>query len=331
MPRPVNDQVVVIAGASSGIGRETALQFAAAGARVVLAARNERALETLADDIRAEGGRAMAVPTDVRDPAQVERLAERAVEQFGRIDTWVNNAAIGHYGTVEATPLDEMHTVFDTVYWGTVHGLKAALPRMKAEGGVIINVASVVADLPVPLQSSYVAAKHAVKGFTNSLRIELMHAHAPIALVLIKPPSVDTPFFENARTRMGVAAKPIPPVYDPSVVARSIVRASEHPRREVTIGGVGKLLLAMNALNPKRFEEQQALAGFQAQLTDRPKAVGQDDVVESHAAGQHRIRQAGTGWKVSWVMWLEDHPKATAAAGLALAGAAATAIARRLR
>lgn len=331
MPRPVNDQVVVIAGASSGIGRETALQFADAGARVVLAARNERALETLADDIRAEGGRALAVATDVRDPAQVERLAQRAIDHFGRIDTWVNNAAIGHYGTVETTPLPEMHAVFDTVYWGTVHGIKAALARMKATGGVIINVASVVADLPVPLQSSYVAAKHAVKGFTNSLRIELMHAHVPISLVLIKPPSVDTPFFENARSRMGVAAKPIPPVYDPSVVARTIVHSAEHPRREVAIGGIGKLLVSMHALSPKRFEEQQALAGFQAQLTDRPKAVGQDDLTESYQAGRHQVRQAGSGWKVSWVMWLEEHPKTTAAAGLALAGAALTAVARRLR
>jgi NAD(P)-dependent dehydrogenase (short-subunit alcohol dehydrogenase family) len=331
MPRRLEDQVVVIVGASSGIGREAALRFAAAGARVVVAARNARALDLLASDIRSHGGQALAVPTDATDPEAVERLAEAAVEAFGRIDTWVNNAAIGHYGTIEETPLEEMRRVFDTDYWGMVHGVKAALPHMKASGGVIVTVGSVVSDFPVPLQASYVAAKHAMKGFLGALRIELMHDRVPVQVVLIKPPSVDTPFFENARTRMVVAPKHIPPLYDPAVIARAIVHAAEHPRREVAVGGVAKLLGLNHALSPARFERKLSVNGYAAQLSDDPKATGEDDTMLHAEAGPGRVRSRGNGWRTSWVMWLEEHPRATAAAGLALTGAAIATASRATR
>lgn len=163
MPRLLRDQVVVITGASTGIGREAALEFAARGARVVLAARNAEALNTVAADIRAQGGQALVVPTDVTDMAAVERLAEAAVERFGRIDTWVNNAAVSFYATFEQATIEEMRRQMDVTYWGNVHGFKAALPHLRqGGGGVLISVASALADFAVPLQGTYCAAKHAL-------------------------------------------------------------------------------------------------------------------------------------------------------------------------
>ncbi len=323
MARPLKDQVVVITGASTGIGREVAREFAAKGARVVLAARNARALESLAEEIRAKGGRALPIPTDVTDFAAVERLAAAAVEHFGRLDTWVNNAAVSYYATFEQATLDEMRRQVEVNFWGNVHGFKAALPLMKATGGVWISVASALSDFAIPLQGTYCAVKHALRALTESVRIEFKHAGVPIDVVLIKPPSVDTPFFEHALTRTGYLPKPVAPVYDPAVIAKRILMAAERPQREVMIGGAAQFFSLVHRYAPRLFEWHQARFGFQGQMTERPKSA--DGLSNFYAPLDEpgAVRQQGNAWKASWVMWLEEHPKTATLAGSALLAATA--------
>ncbi|MEU4424099.1 SDR family oxidoreductase [Actinoplanes sp. NPDC024001] len=238
MPKPVSEQVVVIAGASSGIGRAAALEFAGRGAKVVCAARGEQALGTLVDQIRSAGGTAVAVPTDVTDAAAVRALAETAERAFGRVDTWVNNAAVGVWGRIEEITPDEFERVMRVNLLGQVHGIQAALPALRrAGGGVLIGVASVEGIRAVPLHSPYTTSKFAVRGLYDCLRMELAQEGAPIVVTTILPSSTATPFFEHSRTKLGGMAKPPPPVYAPQVVARAIVYAAGHPRREIAVGG----------------------------------------------------------------------------------------------
>jgi NAD(P)-dependent dehydrogenase (short-subunit alcohol dehydrogenase family) len=245
MPKSVSDQVVVIAGASTGIGRATALAFAAEGARVVCAARGARALDSLVAEIRESGGRAVAVPTDVADPAAVRALASAAEGVYGRIDTWVNSAAVSVWGRVEEITDEEFDRVMRVNFLGHVHGARAALPALRrAGGGVIIGISSVEGVRAVPLHAPYTASKFALRAFYDCLRMELAQEGEPIAVTTILPASIDTPFFEHARSRLGAMVKPPPPVYAPEVVAASIVYAAAHPRREIPVGGsaVGFLL-----------------------------------------------------------------------------------------
>jgi short-subunit dehydrogenase len=210
--RPIRDQVIVITGASSGIGLVTAKQAAELGARVVLVARNEQSLAEAVKSIRDRGGRAIDVAADIADPSQSERIADRAVEEFGRIDTWVNNAAVSMYGRIMDVAIEDMRRQMDVNYWGQVHGARAAVRRMQRDGGAVINVGSALSDRAIPLQASYCAAKHALKAFTDALRMELEEAAIPISVTLVKPASVDTPFFEKARTYLATEPQPVPPV-----------------------------------------------------------------------------------------------------------------------
>ena len=207
--KPLDEQVIVITGASSGIGLVTAKTAAREGARVVLAARNEADLERAVGEIRDAGGRAAYQVADVSDPAQVERVAECAVHEFGGIDTWVNNAGVGVYGRIMDVSLDDMRRQFDVIYWGTVHGSRTAVQHLRARGGALLNVASAVADRAIPLQGNYCAAKHAIKAFTDALRMELEEEGVPISLTLVKPGSMDTPLFEKAKSYMGVEPQPV--------------------------------------------------------------------------------------------------------------------------
>src|SRR5688500_5696142 len=179
--KPIAEQVVVITGASSGIGREAALRFAARGARVVVSARDYDALEALANEIRSSGGQALAVPADVSDAAQVEELAAGAADRFGRIDTWVNNAAVSAYGTFKSLRLEEFRRVIEVNFFGQVNGCRAALPYLERQGcGALICVGSALSDRAIPLQGAYCAAKHALKGFLESLRTELAHGGSEV-------------------------------------------------------------------------------------------------------------------------------------------------------
>ncbi len=232
MSKPLSEQVVVIVGASSGIGRASALAFAARGAKVVCAASGTRALDTVVDEIRRAGGSAVAAPADIADPAAVRALAELAERQYGRIDTWVNVAAVGVWGRVEDVTAAEFERVMRVNFLGHVHGVHAALPALRrAGGGTIIGVSSVEGVRAVPLQAPYAASKFALRALYDCLRSELAQDGEPIAVTTILPASVDTPFFEHARSKLGVMVKPPPPVYAPEVVADSIVYAARHPRR----------------------------------------------------------------------------------------------------
>ncbi len=271
--KPINEQVVVITGASSGIGRETALRFGRRGASVVLAARNETALQELAKEVERLGGQAHTVVTDVAEWEQVDHLAQSAVGRFGRIDTWVNNAAVSAYATVEEMTIAEINRIIQVILLGQIYGMKAALPQMKHQGqGTIINVASALALRSAPLQAAYCAAKHGVKGFTEALRLELEHERSGITVTLILPSSINTPLFNHARSKLGVKPQPIPPVYEPCVVAETILFAAEHPRRDLVVGGAGKLMTVMERISPSLVDWYMVRNSkmFTQQKTDQP-------------------------------------------------------------
>ncbi|HET6529767.1 MAG TPA: SDR family oxidoreductase, partial [Actinoplanes sp.] len=249
--RPVSEQVVVIAGASSGIGRATAAAFAAEGARVVCAARNSEALDSLVVEIGGAGGSAYAVPTDITDPAAVRALADAAEQRHGRIDTWVNVAAVGIWGRIEDITDAEFDRVMRVNFLGHVHGVHAAVPALRrAGGGSIIGVSSVEGVRAVPLQAPYAASKFALCGFYDCLRMELAQEGAPIAVTTILPASINTPFFEHARSKLGAMPKPPPPVYAPELVADTIVHAATHPRRQLPVGGAATAFILTQRLVP---------------------------------------------------------------------------------
>ncbi len=273
MNRVLAGSVVVITGASSGIGRETALRFGSEGAHLVLAARNRAALDDAAAEVERTGGEAHVVPTDVSDWDEVHHLATAAVSHFGRIDTWVNNAAVSLYAPVEQTTAEEMRRIVEVDLLGQMYGCAAALEQMKRQGaGTIINVASALALRSVPLQAAYCASKHGVKGFTEALRMELQRDHPSIRVTLVLPSSINTPLFSNARSKMGVKPMPIPPIYEPGVVADAIVVAARRPLRDITVGGSGKILTLMERLNPGLVDWYmlQRDQMFKKQLTDQP-------------------------------------------------------------
>lgn len=239
--KPIDQQVIVITGASSGIGLVTAREAARRGASVLLVARNEAALADAVDGITAEGGSAAYAVADVGILGEVEHAATTAIERFGRIDTWVNNAGVAIYAKLVDTPMDEHERLFRTNYFGVVHGAISALPHLREHGGALITVASIVADLPSPVMGAYAASKHAVEGYIESLRIEVAADRLPIAITLIKPSGIGTPIASHAAAHVDGAPLIPPPVYAPQLVADAILDAVEHPRRSVTVGGVGRL------------------------------------------------------------------------------------------
>jgi short-subunit dehydrogenase len=273
MPRPVKEQVVVITGASSGIGRATAIEFGKQGASVVLAARDESALQEVAAEIDRLGGRSYTVVTDVAVWEQVDRLATEAIGHFGRVDAWINNAAVSAYGTVDDMTVDELERVIQVNLLGQMYGVKAILPHFRARRqGTIINVASGLADRAVPLQAAYCASKSGIKGFTEALRMELDYEQSGIVVTLALPASINTPLFTHARSRMGVKPQPLPPIYEPPVAAEALVFAAEHPQRDVYIGGASKLMSIMQRISPALLDRYMVQGGraFKQQQTTIP-------------------------------------------------------------
>ena len=290
---PINEQVMVITGASSGIGLVTAKRAAEQGARVVLTARNERDLGLAVDEIRRQGGRAIHVAGDVADFDQVQRVADEALREFGAIDTWVNNAAVSVYGRTTAVPIEDLRRQFDVNYWGQVYGCRVAVRHMRERGGALINVGSALSDRAIPLQGNYCAAKHALKGFTDALRMELEDEGVPISVTLVKPASIDTPFFEKARTYLGVEPQPVPPVYAPEIVADVIIDAAHKPIREIGVGGAAAQLSAAR-FAPRLADYYMEWSTFDGQKTDMP--ASHDRPHNLYAPVEHDGGAYGRNW-----------------------------------
>jgi NAD(P)-dependent dehydrogenase (short-subunit alcohol dehydrogenase family) len=273
--KPLREQMVVLTGASSGIGLATARLAAEKGADVFLVSRDEEDLAAAARDIRSRGGRASHYVADVADEGAMRRLAQRVVSEFGRIDTWVNNAGVSVYGRIEEVGLEDARRLFETNYWGVVNGSLAALPHLRSGGGALSNVGSILSDTGYPLQGHYAASKHAVKGFTDSLRLEVEESGAPVSITLIQPAAIDTPYPEHAKSYLGVEPKHLPPVYAPEVVAAAILRCAEKPERNVLVGGSGKVFAASEKYAPRIFDLMKEATAFEGQRSGIP-ARGED-------------------------------------------------------
>ncbi|AWN45260.1 short-chain dehydrogenase [Methylobacterium terrae] len=250
--KPLREQVIVVTGASSGIGLATARMAAERGARVVLAARSGDVLDRLADEF---GARALAVTADVGNPDEVRAIADRAIATFGGFDTWVNVAGLTVYGPLREIAREDHERLIRTNFWGTVNGSLVAAEHLRERGGALVNVGSIASDLAFPFQGLYAASKHAVKGFTDTLRMELIAEGAPVSVTLVKPASVDTPLPDRARNYMDRQPTLPPPIYPPEEVARAILHAAVHPQRDIFVGGGGKLFVMGKEFAPGAYDE----------------------------------------------------------------------------
>jgi NAD(P)-dependent dehydrogenase (short-subunit alcohol dehydrogenase family) len=320
--KPVEEQVVALMGASSGIGRETALRFARRGAKVVASARSEEGLDSLVEEIRGEGGEAIAVPADTSEFDQVKAVADRAVEEYGRLDTWVHLAAVGLFATFEQTTPEEFARVIDVNLMGQVYGAMAALPHLKREGrGALIHISSVEAKRSFPFHSAYAASKHGIDGFLETLRVELKHEGWPISVTQVMPGTINTPFFDKGRTKLGVKPVGVPPIYEPETVANIILYAAEIPARDLVSGGAAQALILNQRLSPRLLDAiLTTRAGFSPQMTDEPRSEDDPDNLYAPIEGHDRAKNGFRALSRSLYNWLEMHPtlRRGAAAGTAL-------------
>ncbi|HUI57367.1 MAG TPA: SDR family oxidoreductase [Bryobacteraceae bacterium] len=271
MGKPLNQQVVVISGAASGIGRATAKRFAAHDARVVVGGRSAAGIAAILQEIKEAGGQAVGMEVDVSRRDQVEALAALATKTYGRIDTWVNNAGVSVYGRFETIKEEEVRRLFDVNFMGQMYGMWTALPILRANGGgTIINLASVVGKRGLPLQNFYSATKFAIIGLTEAVRVELKTDKENIALCAICPPSIDTPFYDNALSKMGHTARPLPIVLSADRVAKDVVKCAVRARREVWVGLIGKAFVTLSVLFPWMMDMYITSLGYGAQMSDEP-------------------------------------------------------------
>jgi short-subunit dehydrogenase len=270
--KPIEEQVIVITGASSGIGLATVEAAAERGATLVLASRSQATLDEVVEAVRGQGGSALSVVTDVADSAQMRTVANMALTTYGRIDTWVNNAGVSIYGRLEEVTEADARRLFDVNFWGAVSGSLIALETMRTSGGAIINVGSEVSESIIPLQGFYSASKHALKGFTDALRVEVQElGKLPIAITLVQPTAVDTPYPEHAKNYMAQEPMLPSPRIDPSRVAEAILEAAEHATRDVKVGMMAHLNTATAKFAPSLGDKLAAKIGLKQQRNELPR------------------------------------------------------------
>ena len=327
-PPPLDRQVLVITGASSGIGLATARMASAKGAAVVLVARDEHVLARAAQELRERGGRAIHYAADVSRREQLEAAAALAVAEFGRIDSWVNVAGLTIYGRLEEVDDADHRRLMETNFWGMVYGSLTGVAHMRERGGVLINVGSIASDVSFPMQGMYCASKHAAKGFVDSLRVEVEAEGAPIEVVLLKPSSIDTPLPHRARNYMDREPKLPPPVYRPEVVASAILELAVHPRREVTAGIAGPVLNTFKGLAPDVLDRTASLV-IALQRRGEPPRHPEGALHASTEAGDVRGGHPGVVLPTSLYTQARTHPLVTG--GLIAAGLAARARAKAVK
>jgi short-subunit dehydrogenase len=297
--KKLNEQVIVLTGATSGIGLATARMAAEEGAKLVLVAREADALDTLAHEMRQRGAEVATVAADVGVPDDVARIGKTAVERFGRVDTWINNAGIGIFGTQEQVALEDMQRLFQTNFWGVVNGSLEAVKLLRAHGGgALINVGSEVSDRSVPLQGTYAASKHAVRAFTESLRMELEKDKAPISVTLVKPAAISTPFPQHAKNYMATEPTLPAPIYSPELAARTILHAAAVPERDLFVGGQAKLMSVLSQLLPRSMDRFMNAAMFKQQQTDIPSKRSRRDALHSPDARRELRQRVDLGSKI---------------------------------
>ncbi len=331
--RSERSRVVVITGASAGVGRATAVAFAARGARVGLLARGRAGLEGARRAVEAAGGMALIVPTDVADAEAVEAAADRVEREFGPIDVWVNNAMASVFSPVKETTAADFKRVTDVTYLGTVHGSLAALRRMlPRDRGTIIQVGSALAYRGIPLQAAYCGAKHATQGFCDSLRTELLHDGSNVRLTMVQLPALNTPQFGWVKSRLPNKAQPVPPIYQPELAAGAIVWAADHARREILVGRPTVKAVIGNRLAPWYADRVLARMGYRSQQTDMPRDPDRPDNLHAPVDDERDYGAHGTfddrATAHSPQLWAETHRSATLAAGGVVVGLAVAGIAR---
>ena len=275
--KPLSEQVVVVTGASSGLGRAIARLAGERGARVVVTARNAEALDNCVAEVEAAGSEALAVPGDVTVQDDVARVVEEAVDRFGRIDTYVANAIVTVYAEAHRLEPDELRRVMDVNFFGTVYGYWAALPHLRESHGTFLHVNSALSYRGIPLQAAYCASKGALRNFFESARVELRKEGADVAISLVLPGAINTPQFDRDRQKIGYQPQPVPPIYQPEPFAEAVLHCTEHPIRELPIGWGAQKLLWGQKLSPRAGDWMLRRMGWKGQHTGEPKPVGSPD------------------------------------------------------
>lgn len=266
----ISEQTIVITGATSGIGLTTARMAAEKGAKVVLVARNEEALRELANEIKANGGRATFYAADVADENALREASRRAMSEFGGFDTWINNAGGSIYGRIMEVPTEDLRRLFETNVWGVVNGSKIAVEHLRGRGGSLINVGSEVSDVTIPLQGMYSASKHAVKSFTEALRMELEADKMPVSVTVIQPTAINTPFPQNAKNYLPYEPQLPQPLYAPELVAEAILYCAQNPMKEFYVGEMAKIHSSMATIAPHLSEKMNELTIDSSQNSGKP-------------------------------------------------------------
>ncbi|WP_149182949.1 SDR family oxidoreductase [Streptomyces sp. TRM49041] len=332
------NQTVVITGASGGVGRATAREFARRGARIGLVARGRTGLEAAAREVEEEGGEALVLPTDVADRDQVQAAAAAVDEAFGPVDVWVNAAMTSVFAPFTDIGPDEFRRVTEVTYLGYVHGTEAALDRMlPRDRGTIVQVGSALGYRSIPLQSAYCGAKHAVNGFTSSVRTELMHNGSNVRVTVVQMPALNTPQFSWVLSRLPRHPQPVPPIYQPEVAARAVVYAADHPRRkQYYTGGSTVATILANRIAPGLLDRYLARSAYDSQQThdevppDRPHNLWEplDGEKDGRDFGAHGVFDARAHDRAPQ-LWASQHPRVLYGATAAAAMITACALRRR--